>query len=404
MYDLDGNLPALRSLGEGGTSDGRWTNTWDGENRLISMGTLASVVSAGIPRERLEFAYDSQCRRIRKTALSGFTNGTFSITNTTAYLYDGNGNVMALVDAADKSIVASYEYDPFGNTLRATEAKASANPFRFSMKYADGETGLVYYGYRYYAPAVGRWVSRDPAEELGGLGLYVFAHNSATIRVDLFGLDDIIVFIFCPDDQTKQDETYKHYLPLAREMQQYASQQLKGCCGKVKILAQAECTADRLVDAKDGEFQGQRVSAICALLKCAGVGHPTGPTSGGKDRRTSDQKIGTVTYHFAPDMGRCQGVYRVEEVFANPKVPIYLGGCYPDLARDILCARMGCGCAAGGRVGIQPVLPPPGREWPPLPPYRSQKAMDSVAAMKEKIMSLIQEAKQACAQCGGAKP
>ena len=85
-YDEDGNLPALRSLGEGGTSDGRWTNRWDAENRLISMETLPSVVSAGIPRERLEFAYDSQCRRVRRTALSGFTNGTFSITNTTGYL------------------------------------------------------------------------------------------------------------------------------------------------------------------------------------------------------------------------------------------------------------------------------------------------------------------------------
>ena len=65
-----------------------------------------------------------QCRHVRKTVLSGFTNGTSSITNTTACLYDGNGSVMALLDAADKSIVASYEYDALGNTLRATGAKA----------------------------------------------------------------------------------------------------------------------------------------------------------------------------------------------------------------------------------------------------------------------------------------
>ena len=215
-YDEDGNLPALRSFGEGGTSDGRWINTWDGENRLISMETFASVVNAGIPRERLEFAYDRQCRRIRKTALSGFTNGTFSITNTTAYLYDGwnlvtevstnrqsaignrtsgawtspappkapgrrrvallllrtsdfglpcydgNGNVMALVNAADKSIMATYEYDPFGNTLSATGAKAPTNPFRFSTRYTDDDTGLLYYGYRYLSASLGTWLSRDP--------------------------------------------------------------------------------------------------------------------------------------------------------------------------------------------------------------------------------------------------
>ncbi len=100
---------------------------------------------AGTAEESVNDAQGSllqdHCRRVRKTALSGFTNGTFSITTTTAYLYDGNGNVMAPVNAADKSIVASYEYDPFGNTLRATGAQAAANPFRFSTKYTDDETG-----------------------------------------------------------------------------------------------------------------------------------------------------------------------------------------------------------------------------------------------------------------------
>jgi hypothetical protein len=39
---------------------------------------------------------------------------------------------------------------------------ANANPFRFSTKYCDEETGLVYYGYRYYQPTTGRWLNRDP--------------------------------------------------------------------------------------------------------------------------------------------------------------------------------------------------------------------------------------------------
>ena len=112
------------------------------------------------------------------------------------YCYDGNGNVMALVDTADGSLAASYEYDPFGNTLRATGAKAAANPFRFSTKYTDDETGLVYYGYRYYAPVAGRWVSRDPinspdisqwisrhpVKEDGNV--YAFVYNSPVMAVD----------------------------------------------------------------------------------------------------------------------------------------------------------------------------------------------------------------------------
>ncbi len=55
---------------------------------------------------------------------------------------------------------------PFGEVLRKTGAMAKANPFRFSSKYQDDETDLVYYGYRYYNASTGRWLSRDPIEEL----------------------------------------------------------------------------------------------------------------------------------------------------------------------------------------------------------------------------------------------
>ncbi|MCF7707605.1 MAG: RHS repeat-associated core domain-containing protein, partial [Verrucomicrobia bacterium] len=84
--------------------------------------------------------------------------------------YDGNGNVMALVDADDGTISAEYEYGPFGELIRAT-GPMSDNPIRFSTKYHDTETGLVYYGYRYYWPAMGRWISRDPIGERGGVKL-----------------------------------------------------------------------------------------------------------------------------------------------------------------------------------------------------------------------------------------
>ena len=42
---------------------------------------------------------------------------------------------------------------------------------RFSTKYYDAEAGLYYYGYRYYSPSLGRWISRDPIEEEGGVNL-----------------------------------------------------------------------------------------------------------------------------------------------------------------------------------------------------------------------------------------
>jgi RHS repeat-associated protein len=66
---------------------------------------------------------------------------------------------------------------PFGEVIRATGPLAKANPFRFSTKYQDDETDLLYYGFRYYNASTGRWSSRDPAEQQGAGNLYGFARN-----------------------------------------------------------------------------------------------------------------------------------------------------------------------------------------------------------------------------------
>src|SRR5262249_44385185 len=88
--------------------------------------------------------------------------------------YDGNGNVMALyeADTSGGPCVAAYEYSPFGEFLRCEGTYAKENPFRFSTKFTDDETGLLYYGHRYYSPSQGRFLGRDPIEEKGGLNLY----------------------------------------------------------------------------------------------------------------------------------------------------------------------------------------------------------------------------------------
>jgi len=56
----------------------------------------------------------------------------------------------------------------------STGPMADVFPHRFSTKYYDAETDLYYYGYRYYSPSLGRWISRDPIEEQGGMNLFVF--------------------------------------------------------------------------------------------------------------------------------------------------------------------------------------------------------------------------------------
>ena len=54
---------------------------------------------------------------------------------------------------------ANYEYGPFGEVLRVSGSQSAQNPFRFSTKFTDDESGLVYYGYRYYNPYWGRWIT-----------------------------------------------------------------------------------------------------------------------------------------------------------------------------------------------------------------------------------------------------
>jgi RHS repeat-associated protein len=103
--------------------------------------------------------------------------------------YDSNGNITALTAAATGQISAQYEYDAFGNTLRTEGPFALENPFRFSTKYTEGITGLYYYGYRWYDPVHGRWLSRDPIAERGGINLYGMAENDAVNSFDVLGLE-----------------------------------------------------------------------------------------------------------------------------------------------------------------------------------------------------------------------
>jgi len=101
--------------------------------------------------------------------------------------YDGNGNVAALTKASDGSVSARYDYGPFGEPVRQTGALADAQPFRFSTKWTDAETGLLYYGYRFYNPITGRWISRDPSEENAGHNLLAFVNNDPLRAIDRLG-------------------------------------------------------------------------------------------------------------------------------------------------------------------------------------------------------------------------
>jgi RHS repeat-associated protein len=241
-YDLNGNL----------TNDSRRVLTYDDENHLTAV--IATNASGLVTKS--EFVYDGKMRRrIRKeyTLASGIWNlvsevryiydgmlvvqerhfqpqvsttipqqsvtytrgrdlsGTLegaggiggllarsemsNLQSPHAYYHaDGNGNITSLI-ATNSVILARYLYDPYGNTLSQNGSLADANLYRFSSKEWHGASGLVYYGYRFYAPEWQRWVNRDPIGEAGGANLFGYIYNKPLSLVDPRGLSWWSIFV-----------------------------------------------------------------------------------------------------------------------------------------------------------------------------------------------------------------
>jgi RHS repeat-associated protein len=128
----------------------------------------------------------------------------------TAPVYDGNGNVLSLISLTTNTVIARYEYSAFGETLEMEGGAADANLFRFSTKYTDSETSLLYYGYRYYSPELGRWPNRDPIGINGGLNLYGMVGNDVVNGTDLMGLTTVDGASNCLGfAMTVQNDVYK---------------------------------------------------------------------------------------------------------------------------------------------------------------------------------------------------
>lgn len=101
------------------------------------------------------------------------------------YHFDGLGSVVALSDAAGH-VVETYAYDVYGQS-RPT-GPATGNPYRFTARSWDPETGLYYYRARYYNPSIGRFLQPDPLGYKDGINWYLYCGNNPIIHVDPYGL------------------------------------------------------------------------------------------------------------------------------------------------------------------------------------------------------------------------
>ena len=229
-------------------SDWRWLYRWNSEGRLSGLETRTTAITAGLPNLKLKFAYDDKGRRIQKTVIyltSNSSSSTRTVTTKFVYdnwnligefisdtqngvssrfytwganldgslqgmggvggllavhqdgesyvpSYDGNGNIIALCDASTGAEKAYWSRGPFGEQIEAS-GDTKLCPFGFATHYRDSETGLIYFGYRYYSPLTGRWISREPLGEFESFNLYAYCHNDPVNKVDRLGLDAVVL-------------------------------------------------------------------------------------------------------------------------------------------------------------------------------------------------------------------
>jgi len=220
FYDYNGNT-LTKVVGSNTTTYG-----WDFENRLTSV-TLPG--SGGT----VSFRYDPFGRRIYKSSSSGTSIYAYDGDNlveetnssgaavaryedtqnideplamlrsaaTSYYHADGLGSVTSLSSAAG-SIANTYTYDSFGKLTASTGSLV--NPFQYTARESDAETGLYYYRARYYDSNVGRFLNEDPPSFLsGGINFYEYVENSPLGFKDPNGLQAQPASTCCDPQKTK---------------------------------------------------------------------------------------------------------------------------------------------------------------------------------------------------------
>ena len=191
-------------------SIGNPTSYYNGTRWNLSWANGRSLATATAGSNSLSFTYDASGLRTSKV-VNGTTYRYYYAggklmrmtwgTNTIDFFYDANGtpyamkyngtvyyyvtnlqgDVMRIVNASG-TVMASYDYDPYGKVISATGTLANVNPLRYRGYVYDQETSLYYLQSRYYDPAVGRFINADSYASTGqgiiGYNMFAYCGNS----------------------------------------------------------------------------------------------------------------------------------------------------------------------------------------------------------------------------------
>ncbi|MED2803100.1 RHS repeat-associated core domain-containing protein [Bacillus thuringiensis] len=204
-YDANGNR----------TSDGKYKYTWNEDDQIVA------ITKQGESNAFATYKYDEDNRRIEKSvngqvtryfydgdsinplyetdgsgnvlrqyvySVDGVRLAMKSKGQTLYYHYNPRGDVVAMTDQ-NREVVATYEYDAWGNVLKSdTKGIAADNPFGYAGYMYDKEVGMYYLIARYYNPDHGVFLSVDPdpgdEDDPVTMNGYTYGDNNPVMMVD----------------------------------------------------------------------------------------------------------------------------------------------------------------------------------------------------------------------------
>ena len=168
-------------------SEGIRTSKSDGTNTTKYLLNGTQILAQKTGSTTLSFFYDQQGNRV---AMADGSNNFYY------YIYNLQGDVIALADASTGKLAVTYTYDAWGKLVElkdtTTNSVGTQNPFRYRGYYYDTETSLYYLQSRYYDPEVGRFINADAfaSTDISGVlstNMFAYCENNPVMRSDPTG-------------------------------------------------------------------------------------------------------------------------------------------------------------------------------------------------------------------------